>query len=59
MPLVIEIKSRFDGDLRLTRRAAEIVAGRAGQPIVFKSFDPEIVAALREIAPGVPRGSSR
>ncbi|WP_291823416.1 glycerophosphodiester phosphodiesterase family protein [Bosea sp. (in: a-proteobacteria)] len=56
VPLVIEIKSRFDGDLRLTRRAAEIVAGRAGQPIVFKSFDPEIVAALHEIAPIVPRG---
>lgn len=56
VPLVIEIKSRFNGDLRLTRRAAEIVAGRAGQQIVFKSFDPEIIAALREIAPTVPRG---
>lgn len=56
VPLVIEIKSRFDGDLALTRRAAEIVAGHAGQPIVFKSFDPDIVAALREIAPAIPRG---
>ncbi|PTM43281.1 glycerophosphodiester phosphodiesterase family protein [Bosea sp. 124] len=56
VPLVIEIKSRFDGDLALTRRAAEIVSGRAGQPIVFKSFDPEIVTALRDIAPAVPRG---
>lgn len=56
VPLVIEIKSRFDGDLALTRRAAEIVAQRPGQPIVFKSFDPDIVAALREIAPAIPRG---
>ncbi|KPF72804.1 glycerophosphodiester phosphodiesterase [Bosea sp. AAP35] len=56
VPLVIEIKSRFDGDLALTRRAAEIVAGHSGQPIVFKSFDPDIVTALREIAPAVPRG---
>lgn len=56
VPLVIEIKSRFDGDLRLTRRAAEVVAERSGQPIVFKSFDPGIVAALREIAPAIPRG---
>jgi glycerophosphoryl diester phosphodiesterase len=56
VPLVIEIKSRFNGDLALTRRAAEIVAGYAGQPIVFKSFDPEVVTALREIAPAIPRG---
>lgn len=56
VPLVIEIKSRFDGNLALTRRAAEIVAQRPGQPIVFKSFDPDIVAALRGIAPAIPRG---
>lgn len=56
VPLVIEIKSRFDGDLALTQRTAEIVAERAGQPIVIKSFDPEIVTALREIAPHIPRG---
>lgn len=56
VPLVIEIKSRFDGDLRLTRRAAGIVAAHQGQPIVFKSFDPVIVTALREIAPTIPRG---
>lgn len=55
-PLVIEIKSRFDGDLRLARRTAEIVAGYKGQPIVLKSFDPAVVAALRELAPGFARG---
>ena len=56
VPLVIEVKSRFDGDLALTRRATEIVAKRPGQPIVFKSFDPTIVTALRELAPVIPRG---
>lgn len=55
-PLVIEVKSRFDGDLRLTRRTAEVVNARRDQPIVLKSFDPTIVAALRELAPGFSRG---
>lgn len=55
-PLVIEIKSRFDGDLALMRRTAEIVAQRSGQPIALKSFDPAIVAALRDLAPAIPRG---
>lgn len=56
VPLVIEIKSRFDGDLALTRRTVEILAGYKSHPIVIKSFDPEIVTALRELAPEIPRG---
>lgn len=56
VPLVIEIKSRFDGDLALTRRTAEIVSARSGQPIVIKSFDPEVVASLKDLAPSIPRG---
>jgi glycerophosphoryl diester phosphodiesterase len=56
VPLVIEIKSRFDGDLALTRRTAAIVTERARQPIVFKSFDPAVVTALRDLAPAIPRG---
>lgn len=56
VPLVVEIKSRFEGDLSLTRRTAEIVAARAGQPIVIKSFDPAVLTGLREIAPQIPRG---
>ena len=55
VPLVCEIKSSFDGDLRLTRRTAEVVKSYAG-PVALKSFDPEIVAALRELAPDRPRG---
>ena len=56
VPLVIEIKSRFDGDLALTRRTVEVLAGYKSHPIVIKSFDPAIVTALRELAPEIPRG---
>lgn len=45
VPLVCEIKSAFDGDLRLARRTAEVIAAYAG-PVVLKSFDPDIVTAL-------------
>ncbi len=55
VPIVCEIKSRFDGDLRLTRRAAELAQAYSG-PIVLKSFDPNIVAALRMLYPDLPRG---
>jgi glycerophosphoryl diester phosphodiesterase len=53
--IVVEIKSRFDGDLRLTRRVAEVLSKRE-QPVAIKSFDPRIVAALRMMAPERPRG---
>ncbi len=55
VPLICEIKSRFDGDLRLTQRAIDVVRGYDG-PVVFKSFDPALVAALRRLAPDIPRG---
>jgi glycerophosphoryl diester phosphodiesterase len=55
VPLVIELKSRFDGDLKLVERAAEIVKAYAG-PAALMSFDPAPIAALRDIAPDVPRG---
>ena len=55
VPLVCEIKSRFDGDLRLTQRAVDVVGGYHG-PVAFKSFDPLVVAALRSLAPDIPRG---
>jgi glycerophosphoryl diester phosphodiesterase len=54
-PLVIEIKSKFNGDMRLTKRVIEILAEYNG-PFVVKSFDPDIVAYLRENAPRITRG---
>lgn len=53
--LVLEMKSRFDGDPRLPRRIAEILAGYAG-PVAAMSFDPAQVEALAQSAPGLPRG---
>ncbi|MBA1157155.1 glycerophosphodiester phosphodiesterase family protein [Microvirga mediterraneensis] len=54
-PLVIEIKSKFNGDMRLTKRVIEILADYSG-PFVVKSFDPDIVAYLRENTPTITRG---
>lgn len=55
VPLVLEIKSRFDGDTRLTDRVAAVVMGYEG-PVAIKSFDPAIVARLRQLTPDRPRG---
>jgi glycerophosphoryl diester phosphodiesterase len=56
VPLVVEIKSRFDGDLRLTQRTLEVLATVPEHPVAVKSFDPEIVAAVAVQAPHLPRG---
>jgi glycerophosphoryl diester phosphodiesterase len=55
VPVIIEIKSRFAGDLRLTNRTVEIASGYRG-PVAIKSFDPAVVGALRGIASDLPRG---
>jgi len=47
--LVIELKSRFDGDRRLVARAAEVLSRYQG-PAAVMSFDPLQMVALREIA---------
>jgi glycerophosphoryl diester phosphodiesterase len=54
-PLVIELKSRLDGDRRLVARTADVLQSYAG-PVAAMSFDPQLVQALRETAPGLPRG---
>ena len=53
--LLVEIKSRFDGDLRLVTRAADVLAGYTGR-VALMSFDPAPIAALRTLAPRLPRG---
>jgi glycerophosphoryl diester phosphodiesterase len=55
VPLVIEVKSHFDGDRRLVRRMAHVLASYAG-PVVGMSFDPDQVLGLRETMPALPRG---
>jgi glycerophosphoryl diester phosphodiesterase len=54
-PLLIELKSRWDGDTRLAERAAALLAGYAG-PAALMSFDPWLVRALKLAAPALPRG---
>ena len=53
--LVLELKSRFDGDLRLVRRTADVLSGYAG-PVAVMSFDPTLIEAFRRTAPTLPRG---
>jgi glycerophosphoryl diester phosphodiesterase len=55
VPLVIEVKSHFDGDRKLVARMAEVLASYSG-PAAGMSFDPDQVLALREKLPGLPRG---
>jgi glycerophosphoryl diester phosphodiesterase len=55
VPLVIEVKSHFDGDRKLVSRMAEVLTGYKG-PAVGMSFDPDQVLALRERMPILPRG---
>jgi glycerophosphoryl diester phosphodiesterase len=49
-PLIIEIKSRFDGDPRLAQRTAAIVSDYAG-PVALKSFDPDVLRTVRAASP--------
>jgi glycerophosphoryl diester phosphodiesterase len=55
VPLVIEVKSHFDGDRKLVTRMAQVLSSYSG-PAVGMSFDPDQVMALRELAPNLPRG---
>jgi glycerophosphoryl diester phosphodiesterase len=53
--MLIELKSRFDGDARLPARVAEILRGYSGGAAPM-SFDPIQLALLRHKNPGLVRG---
>ena len=53
--LVLELKSRFDGDTRLAARATAVLSSYAG-PVAVMSFDPAVIASARQFAPALPRG---
>jgi glycerophosphoryl diester phosphodiesterase len=55
VPLVIEVKSHFDGDRQLVTRMSQVLSTYRG-PAVGMSFDPDQVMALRELMPQLPRG---
>lgn len=54
-PLIIEIKSRFDGDHRLAARTVAAVADYAG-PVALKSFDIDVLRVVRKAAVACPVG---
>ncbi len=53
--MTLELKSRFDGDRRVAQRTAQVLANYAG-PVGVMSFDPDMIATLRAIAPSLTRG---
>jgi glycerophosphoryl diester phosphodiesterase len=54
--LLVELKSRFDGDPRLPARVAAVLAGYRADPVAPMSFDPMQLAVLRHKSPSLPRG---
>jgi glycerophosphoryl diester phosphodiesterase len=55
VPLVIELKSHWDSDFRLPARALKVLAHYSGLYAIM-SFDPEIVAVVRQLSPLTVRG---
>jgi glycerophosphoryl diester phosphodiesterase len=53
--MLLELKSRFDGDGRLPSRVAAVLSGYGG-PVAPMSFDPVQLVALRHRGPGLVRG---
>ena len=54
-PVIVEIKSRYDGDMHLADRAMAAVAAYAG-PVCLKSFDPAVLVHLRGAGAACPLG---
>jgi glycerophosphoryl diester phosphodiesterase len=55
VPLIVEIKSRFDGDMRLADRVTALIADYSG-PLALQSFDPAVLHHLRAAAVARPLG---
>jgi glycerophosphoryl diester phosphodiesterase len=53
--MLVELKSRFDGDGRLPVRVATVLANYRG-PVASMSFDPRQLAWLRQKSPPLVRG---
>ena len=53
--LVIELKSLWDDNSALAKRALQVLESYDG-PYCLMSFDPDIIASLRELSPHTVRG---
>jgi glycerophosphoryl diester phosphodiesterase len=58
VPLIIEMKSLWNGDMTLARRTCELVADYDG-PAAVMSFDPKLMLYVRDHHPNLPRGLVR
>ncbi len=55
-PLLIEVKSEWEApDSRFLKSIASLSTAYRG-PIALMSFDPAVMAPMKELAPGIPRG---
>jgi glycerophosphoryl diester phosphodiesterase len=55
VPLVIELKSHWDGDVALAARALKVLEPYIG-PYALMSFDPDLIVAVAELSPRTVRG---
>ena len=56
VPILVEIKSEWDGpDKKFVNHIAKIASAYRG-PVALMSFDPAVMTVMRELAPKVPRG---
>lgn len=55
-PILAEIKSEWDPPDRAFLRAIADLASAYRGPLALMSFDPDVMAVMRELAPDVPRG---
>lgn len=54
-PLIVEIKSEFDGDMRLAESVVDSAATYPG-PLALQTFDPAVLAVLRSANMSLPLG---
>lgn len=55
VPLVIELKTRWDGDVAIAERAVKALSAYKG-PYALMSFDPDLVEAAALLNPSAARG---
>jgi len=55
VPLLLELKSRWNGSTALVHRALEVLKNYRG-PFCLMSFDPDLVEAVRRHSPAIARG---
>lgn len=55
VPLILELKSVWNGDVTLAKKVVDRLADYSG-PVAVMSFDPDLVAAVKSYAPNLPRG---